>query len=125
VVALAGLAILVATAIRRANEPATFATAVLVSILVAPAVYHHYLALLVLPFLLGLAAGVRIRWLALAYFLMWGGQQTAAGEFAWILNKGLPTVGALVLLAAVGAAANQRRLTTQTVGVPAGDPATG
>jgi hypothetical protein len=66
VVTLAGLAILVATAVRRANEPATFAVAVLASILVAPAVYHHYLALLILPFLLGLAAGVRLRWLALA-----------------------------------------------------------
>jgi hypothetical protein len=100
---------------------------VVVSILVAPAVYHHYLAILVLPLVLGLSAGVPLRWLALAYLLMWGGQQSAAGEYAWILNKGLPTLGAIVLLGALVRAADrrpaavsgpevQRRVTTQTLG---------
>lgn len=79
----------------------SFAAAVLLSVLVAPALYHHYLALLILPFWLALGAGVRLRWLALAYVLMWGGQQTALGDLSWIVNRALPTLGALVLLIAL------------------------
>lgn len=79
----------------------SFGAAVVLSVLVAPALYHHYLALLVLPFLLALGAGVPLRWLALAYFLMWGGQQPALGDLAWVVNRALPTLGALVLLAAL------------------------
>lgn len=99
-VTLAGLAILAWAA---ARLPATqvarsFAIAVTVSVLVAPALYHHYLALLVLPFVLALGSGVQLRWLALAYFLMWGGQQDALGDFSFIVNRALPTLGALVLL---------------------------
>jgi hypothetical protein len=74
---------------------------VVLSVLVAPALYHHYLALLVLPFLLGLGAGVPLRYLAIAYFLMWGGQQTALGDLAWIVNRAMPTAGALLLLGAL------------------------
>ena len=76
----------------------SFGAAILLSLLVAPAMYHHYLAITVLPFVLGLAAGVRLRWLALAYLLMWGGQQAALGDASWIVNKLAPTLGALVLL---------------------------
>jgi hypothetical protein len=79
----------------------SFAAAVVLSVLVAPALYHHYLALLVLPFVLGLGAGVQLRWLALAYFLMWGGQQTALGDLAFLVNRLAPTLGALVLLGAL------------------------
>ena len=80
---------------------ASFAAAIAASVLIAPAVYQHYLAILVLPLLLGLAAGVRLRWLALSYLLMWGGKQAALGDLQWVVNKGLPTLGALVLLAAL------------------------
>ncbi len=97
VITLVGLAI-VAWAARSLDTTRSFAVAVTVSVLIAPALYHHYLALLVLPLLLGLAAGVRVRWLALAYFLMWGGQQSALGDLSWIINRGLPTAGALALL---------------------------
>lgn len=76
----------------------SFAIAVTVSVLIAPAMYHHYLALLVLPLLLGLASGVPLRWLALSYFLMWGGQQNALGDLSWVINRALPTAGALALL---------------------------
>jgi hypothetical protein len=86
---------------RDAVPAISFATAVVVSVLIAPNVFHHYLAIFVLPLILGLAAGVRLRWLALAYLLMSGGQQPAFGEFAWIVNRVLPTAGALVLLAAL------------------------
>ncbi|HJP89241.1 MAG TPA: glycosyltransferase 87 family protein [Candidatus Limnocylindrales bacterium] len=76
----------------------SFAAAVVLSVLIAPAIYQHYLTLLVLPLILALGAGVRLRYVAVAYLLMWGGQQDALGEFAWIVNRALPTAGALVLL---------------------------
>jgi alpha-1,2-mannosyltransferase len=76
----------------------SFAAAVVVAVLISPAVYQHYLALLVLPLLLGLGAGVPLRYLAVGYFLMWGGKQDALGDLAWIVNRAFPTVGALVLL---------------------------
>jgi hypothetical protein len=97
-VTLVGVAIL-GWATLRLDPRRSFAVAVMVSILVAPAVYHHYLALLVLPLILGLSAGVPLRWLGLAYFLCWGGQQTALGDLAWVVNRAMPTAGALVLLA--------------------------
>ncbi len=100
VVTVLGLAVL-AWATIRLDATRSFAIAVMVSILVAPAVYHHYLALLVLPLILGLSAGVPVRWLAVAYLLMWGGQQVAFGDLAWIVNRGMPTAGALVLLGAL------------------------
>lgn len=83
---------------RRSAEVRSFAIAVTVSVLIAPALYHHYLALLVLPLVLGLAAGVPVVWLAVAYFLMWGGQQNALGDLSWLVNRAMPTAGALVLL---------------------------
>ena len=83
----------------QAAKARSFAIAVTVSVLIAPALYHHYLALLVLPLMLALGAGVPLRYLAVAYFLMWGGQQDALGDASWIVNRLLPTVGALVLLA--------------------------
>ena len=97
VVTMAGLALLAWSALR---SPArmSFTVAVLVSILIAPALYHHYLAILVLPFLLLLAEGRPIGWLAVAYLLMSGGEQEALGDVAWVLNRGLPTLGVLVLL---------------------------
>jgi Glycosyltransferase family 87 len=82
----------------QATKARSFAIAVTVSVLIAPALYHHYLALLVLPLVLALGAGVPLGYLALAYFLMWGGQQDALGDLAWLVNRGFPTLGALVLL---------------------------
>ena len=107
-VTLAGLALLVWVA--SATAPArSFAIAVTISVLIAPALYHHYLALLVVPFLLALGAGVKLRWLAIAYLLMWAGQQTALGEISWVVNRALPATGAIVLLGAlVGGQANRR-----------------
>lgn len=100
VVTVVGLA-LIAWSARSLDLVRSFAVAVTVSVLIAPALYHHYLALLVLPLILALGAGVQIRWLALAYFLMWGGQQNALGEWSWVVNRLLPTSGAILLLAAL------------------------
>ena len=76
----------------------TFGLAVVVAVLVTPALYTSYLTVLILPLILGLSVGIRLRWLALAYLLMWGGQQSALGDLAWVVNKGFPTAGALLLL---------------------------
>jgi hypothetical protein len=90
--------VLLAWAALRLTARMSFTVAVLVSILVAPGLYHHYLAILVLPFLLLLAEGRPIAWLGLAYLLMSGGTQTALGDLGWIVNRAMPTAGALVLL---------------------------
>ncbi|MBA3877933.1 MAG: hypothetical protein C0498_13610 [Anaerolinea sp.] len=83
----------------RSTPRMSFAVAVLASVLVAPALYQHYLAILVLPFLLLLAEGRPIAWLAAAYVLMSGGEQEALGDLGWIVNRAMPTAGALLLLA--------------------------
>ena len=97
IVTLGALALLWWSARTLRSRP-SFAVAVLLSVLVAPALYHHYLAILVLPFLLLLPERGQLRWLALAYLLMSGGEQTALGDWSWIVNRGLPTAGALILL---------------------------
>ena len=91
------LAILAWTA-RRLPTRSGYVVAVLLSVLIAPALYHHYLAILVLPFLLLLVEDGALPWPALAYLLMSGGEQTALGDLSWIVNRGLPTAGALILL---------------------------
>jgi hypothetical protein len=94
--------------VRRADVRLGFAAAVVAAVLITPAMYTSYLTIFVLPLLLGLAAGVRLRWLGLAYLLMWGGQQPALGDLAWVVNRGFPTLGALVLLATLVARATER-----------------
>jgi alpha-1,2-mannosyltransferase len=101
VVTVAALGLLAWSALRLETRR-SFAVAVLLSLLIAPALYHHYLAISVLPFLLLLAEPGAFRWLAIAYILMSGGEQTAYGDFSWIVNRGLPTAGTLVLLWVAG-----------------------
>jgi alpha-1,2-mannosyltransferase len=104
VVTVVGLAVLAWAAVRSADAPGasstarSFAIAVTVSVLIAPALYQHYLSLLVLPLVLGLAAGVPLLWLGGSYVLMWGGEQTALGDASWIVNRAMPTLGALLVL---------------------------
>lgn len=98
IVVTATAAGLVAWSALRSTTRMSFAVAVLASVLVAPALYQHYLAILVLPFLLLLAEGRPIAWLAAAYLLMSGGEQPALGDLAWIVNRAMPTAGALLLL---------------------------
>jgi hypothetical protein len=92
---------LVIYAARMLPFAASFAVAVTVSVLIAPAVFHHYLTVLIVPLLLALAAGVRPWIVAVAYFLMWGGQQPALGDWAWVLSRVPQTLGWLVLLFAL------------------------
>ncbi len=98
-VIVTGLALaLLAWSSRRLPTRPSFALAVLLSLLIAPALYHHYLAITVLPFLLLFAEPGTFRWLVVAYVLMSGGEQTAYGDFAWIVNRGLPTAGTMILV---------------------------
>ena len=105
----------------QAAKARSFAIAVTVSVLIAPALYHHYLALLVLPLMLGLGAGVPLRYLAVAYFLMWGGQQDVLGDLSWVVNRAMPTLGALVLLA--GLVLTALKPTSALTTAPAPSPA--
>jgi hypothetical protein len=79
----------------------SFPIAVTVSILVAPAVFHHYLSILVLPLLLAVAAGVRWWVVGLIYLLLWGGQQPALGDWAWVLSRVPQTVAYVLLIGAL------------------------
>jgi alpha-1,2-mannosyltransferase len=98
VVTATGLAI-VAWAVARRSEAVSFAMAVAVSILIAPALYQHYLALLVLPMLLALRFAPPLAWVAVAFVLLSGGEQEALGEYVWIVNRALPTIGAIMVVA--------------------------
>ena len=98
VVTLLGLAALTWSAVRQ-DERTSYAVAVVASLLIAPALYHHYLAILVLPFVLALGSRVAPAALIAAYVLLWGGQQDALGDLSWIVNRGLPTTGVLALFA--------------------------
>jgi alpha-1,2-mannosyltransferase len=98
VVAAAGLAVL-AWAVDRRSEPVSYAVAVAVSILIAPALYQHYLALLVLPMLLAIRFAPPLAWVAVAFVLLSGGEQEALGDWVWIVNRALPTLGAILVVA--------------------------
>jgi hypothetical protein len=97
VVAAAMIAAVVWTS-RNLAEPVSFAVAVTASVLIAPALYQHYLAILVLPLLLALRWAPPWGWVAVAYVAMFGGEQAAFGDSVWIVNRLLPTAGALLLL---------------------------
>jgi hypothetical protein len=110
VLVLAVAVIVVVWAARRLSTPAGYGIAVSLAVLVAPAVFHHYLAILVLPMLLALAAGEPRRWVGVSYFAMWAGQQPALGPLAWLLNRAIPALGAVsvpVLLARFGRRAEE------------------
>ncbi len=88
----------VAWAARRRDDGAGFALAVVGSIAIAPALYHHYLAILVLPLLLAVAHIRRPILLVVPYLAMFAGDQPGLGEAAWIVNRAIPSIGLVVLL---------------------------
>ncbi len=97
IVTVAGLATVVWAA-RNRPEPVSYGVTVAVSILIAPALYQHYLAIMVLPLLIGLRYAPPIAWVGLAYFAMSGGEIEALGDAAWIINRAMPTIGALFVV---------------------------
>lgn len=98
VVTMAGLGV-VAWVARRGPQAVSFAVAVAISILITPSLFQHYLALLVLPLLLAMRYAPPLGWVAVAYLLMSGGEQEALGDMVWIVNRVLPTLGALLVVA--------------------------
>jgi len=96
-VTVAGLTVVV-WATRYRSEAVSYAIAVGVSILIAPALYQHYLAVLVLPLLLAMRFAPPLGWVVVAYLLMSGGEQAALGDVVWIVNRLLPTLGALLVV---------------------------
>lgn len=98
-VLVVGLAIVTWSA-RSLEQRASYGIAVAASVLMAPAMFQHYLALMVLPMLLGLRIvldgppAARLS-LAAGYFAMWPGNQPLLGAWSWVLNRALPSFGAL------------------------------
>ena len=100
VVLVTALAAVGWAALRLATR-ASFGVAVTASVLIAPALFHHYLTILVLPMLLGLAEPGPRRWVVLGYLGMWGGHQPALGPLSPVLNRLVPTVAAVSVAAAL------------------------
>lgn len=101
--------VVVAWAARRRPEAVSYAIAVVVSVLIAPALYQHYLAIFVLPLLLAIRHAPPLWWVAIAYVLMFGGEQESLGGVVWVVNRVLPTLGALFLLAGLAVWGDARR----------------
>jgi hypothetical protein len=97
-VTLAGIATVAWVSLRR-SAAASFAVTVIVSLLIAPALYPHYLAIMVLPLLIGLRLRLPAVLLLLVFLSANGGGSEMFGELAWIVNRAVPTLGAIGLVA--------------------------
>jgi hypothetical protein len=78
-----------------------FAAVTVLALVATPALWTHYLSILVLPLLLALATGVAPAVIVLAYLLLSAGYQAALGDAAWITARLLPTLGLLLVLGAL------------------------
>jgi alpha-1,2-mannosyltransferase len=97
VVTVLGLVLVVWTSVRR--PPAiSFATTVLISVLIAPSMWHHYLTIAVVPMILGLGAGVSPISVGVTYLLLSGSQSIGLGDFGWITKRAFPLAGMAMLL---------------------------
>ena len=101
VVTLVGLAV-VLWAARYLDARRGFALTVAVAVLVTPALWSHYLTVLLVPLVLALSAGVSIAWLAVVYVLLSAQKQAGLGDYAWVTIRAMPTAGALLLAGLLG-----------------------
>lgn len=124
IVTVVGLAVVVWSA-RSHALPISFGATVLVSLLVAPALYHTYLTLTVLPFLLALGHTTARLGLIAAYVAMSAGEQPVLGDLGWILSRGLPTLGVLLLLLILLFAPRREGSAAGSEGPAEGDQAAG
>lgn len=92
-----GLAVVAWTA-RYRSAPASFAVAVVVSVLIAPALFPHYLAILILPMVLALGQRVPAWLLVLVFLSALGGGPEVYGDLAWVVNRVVPVLGAVLLM---------------------------
>jgi alpha-1,2-mannosyltransferase len=86
-------------ATRRRSEAISYAVTVAASLLIAPALFHHYLALMLVPLLLAVRHTSWVIWIVAAYLLMSVGNQAVLGEGTWLGSRLLPTAGALLVVA--------------------------
>jgi alpha-1,2-mannosyltransferase len=91
--------ILLAYATFRRTTPVSFAVGVALSILSAPALYHHYLAIMILLLLIGLRHTTNVAWVFVAFILMSVGGSSIEGDAMWLGSRALPTLGALLVVA--------------------------
>jgi alpha-1,2-mannosyltransferase len=91
-------AAIVAWSARRQPAALSYAVAVLVSVLITPALWSHYLSMILLPLGLALGGGVSALAIGLDYLLLSSQQQDALGDLAWITARLAPTIGELLLL---------------------------
>jgi alpha-1,2-mannosyltransferase len=96
-VTVVGLAIVWWATVNR-SQVVSYAVAVTVSVLISPALYHHYLAVLVVPLLLGIRHSSNVAWIVVAFLLLSVGHQPILGDASWIAGRLLPTLGALLTL---------------------------
>jgi alpha-1,2-mannosyltransferase len=98
VVLITGLALVAWTA-GRGPGPIGYAIAVAVSILVAPALYPHYLAIMVFPLLIAIRYAPAPVWIALAIVCMFGLEIDALGDLRQLVNRAMLTIGPIILVA--------------------------
>lgn len=91
--------VVVIWAARQRSEPISFAVTVAISVLIAPALFPHYLAILVLPLVLALRYAPPAAWVVLVWASASGGVVEVFGDATWIVNRAIPTIGALALVA--------------------------
>jgi alpha-1,2-mannosyltransferase len=96
-VTITGVAIVVWVARRRSDET-SFAVAVVVSLLMAPALYPHYLAIMVLPLMFALHLRLPAVLIGFVYLSALGGGPEVFGDLSWIANRVLPLIGAVLLV---------------------------
>jgi Glycosyltransferase family 87 len=117
VVTVLGVAIVAWSALRQSART-SFAVAVLASVLITPALWSHYLSMIVLPLLVALGSGVSLLVLGLDYVFLSAEAQDALGPYAWILARAVPTIGELLLLVVL-LMIGRRRTATERVAAPA------
>lgn len=92
-----GIAVVIWAA-RRRSAPISFAVTVVVSVLIGPSLFPHYLAMLVLPMLLAIRYAPPMGWVGLVWLSALGGGAEVFGDATWIVNRAIPTLGALALV---------------------------
>ncbi len=100
IVTALGVAVLI-WSIRRQSTAISFSVAIVVSVLVVPTLYPHYLALVTVPLVLAVANSRAAVSMSLAYGALLVGGQLALIDLQSVLNRALATLGTLAPLAAL------------------------
>ena len=115
-VTFVGVAVVVWAA-RRRSEAVSFGVAVAISVLIAPALYPHYLAILILPILLALRCAPPAIWLLPVYISASNAWPEGVGD-AILINRILMTSGAVLLVAGLIWFGRERVAPSQPIASP-------